>query len=128
MTSKSSTARRALLPWRGPTRCQRGPGIDRDLGGRLLDPVLAEHVQAGRHGVAEPFRRDGLGHRDQRHPGRIATGTPTGTGDPPEHDLAGGPIGLDPVSGSILVSIGRLRAGPDHLRRRKLGISRSSAS
>ncbi len=74
----SSSARRALFDWSGPTSCQRAPGTSGALATRLLDPVLAEERQPGRDRGAQRVGGDGLGDRDERDRRRVAPGARAG--------------------------------------------------
>ncbi len=100
----------------------------RDLGRGFLDTVLPEQVEPGGHGVAQSLGRDGLRDRDQGHAGGIAAGPGAGRSDPRQDVRARGTVRLDPGSGLGHRLDRRHLAGAAHFRRRKLGISRSSAS
>ncbi len=106
-----------------------GAGHVGGLGEGLLDAVLAQIDQPGRDGGPQPLGRDGLGDGDQVDRIGVAAHAGARRRDAGED---GGPRGreardlrdLDPSS-----CVGRPAAGRGHLlRRRKLGISRSSAS
>jgi hypothetical protein len=94
-----------------PARADHGE----DLGTRFLNPVLTERCQSGRDCLPDALGRESLGDRDELDPGRITPRATARRGDPFENALTCAcELGL-------LVRLG-------YFRRRKLGISRSSAS
>ena len=93
----------------------------RDLVGRLLHAVLTQYRQARSDGRPKPFRGDGLGDGDQEDSSWITTSSRGGGGDPVQN------LGPGARERGGLVRAGR--HGQTYLlRRRKLGISRSSGS
>ena len=99
----------------------RRPGDRRCLGLGLLDAVLAEDRQPGGHRGPDPRPGNGFRDGDERHGRRVAPDAVTGVGDPSEDVRASlaEPVDLGEVGG---------HAARPYFRRRKLGISRSSAS
>jgi hypothetical protein len=84
---------------------------------RLLDPVLAEDRQPRGDRRRQPLCRHGLRHGDERHLDRIAPNPLRRTGNALEDAH---------TSGAKLLDVRRDRGA--YFLRRKLGISRSSAS
>ncbi len=109
----------------GPCSCsgRRGAaGNQRHLGRRLLHAILREHVVAGRD-RRPPLGGHGLADGDKHHGRGLPAGARAGAGD----------AGRRAPAGDLGRVRERERAGVPHrpaylLRRRKLGISRSSAS
>ena len=74
-----------LVRLEGPQQVPAGTGDLAGLVERLLDPVLAEDVEAGRDGRAKALRGDRLGDRDQGDFRAWAARTPGCVLDPFQH-------------------------------------------
>jgi hypothetical protein len=101
-------------------RSDEVPGRARDVGRlllRFLDAVLAEGRQARNDGRPKARRRDGLGDRNEADRCRVTTDASTRIRNPGEDVIA---------SVGDLRDVARIR--DRYFRRRKEGISRSSAS
>ena len=102
----------------------------RHLGLGLLDAVLPEQELAGGDRRADALGRDGLGHRDERGPcpGRDRTRAQAAAISSITRPRAASNARTASTSGSSGTVLSPAPAGVAHLRRRKLGISSSSAS
>ena len=96
-----------------PDQVPARAGDERDLDGRLLDPVLAEQVEPGRDRVAQRLGIDGLGDRDQGDRAGIATGAPAGGARSARATaILAAPVRVDPAGGSTARScVGRPAPG-----------------
>ncbi len=116
-----------LVRLQRPDEMPGGVGQGLGLVGRLLDTILAEGRQADLDRRPKPIDGDGLGDGDQGDLGRVTTRHLAGGADPGEDSRARTLERVDVAR----VHVGGIRwTGHrcDYFRRRKLGISRSSAS
>jgi hypothetical protein len=111
-----------------PDEVPSGAGHFGHLVGGFLDAVLAEHGQPGGDRVAKPAGNDCLRDGHQRDLGRVAADPGACRRDPLEDRRTRCRQRVDARLVGRIRSCRRLAGAGHLLRRRKLGISRSSAS